>query len=62
VGEPEGNIPSGMPRPCWEENIEMEYEEVVLGLDWVDLAQDRDTQRGLVHLVMTRRVPKHENF
>jgi hypothetical protein len=27
------------------------------GMDWIDLAQDRDQWRALVHMVMNLRVP-----
>jgi hypothetical protein len=33
------------------------------GVDWIDLAQDRDQWRALVNTVMNLRVPKNaENF
>jgi hypothetical protein len=27
------------------------------GMDWIDLAQDRDQQKALVNMVMSLRVP-----
>ena len=61
MGEPARNSPSGMPGDLWEEDIEMDYQEVELGVGWVGLAQDRDTERALVNGVMTSRFPYHEN-
>ena len=53
MGRPDGNRPLGRHRHTWEENIEMELEEVVWGgTDWIDLAQDRDMWRALVNVVM----------
>jgi len=50
--------PLGRPRRGWEDNIKVEFEEVGCGgLDWIDLAQDRDTWRVLVNAVMNLRVP-----
>jgi len=37
--------------------MEMDYQEVGLGLDWVDLAQDRVTWRAILNAAMTRRFP-----
>ena len=43
VGKPEGKRPLGRPRRRWEENIKMDLEEVGCGgMDWIELAQDRD--------------------
>jgi len=43
VGKPEEKIPLGRPRPRWEDNIKMDLHEVrCRGMDWIDLAQDRD--------------------
>jgi len=43
-GEPEGKRPLGTPRRRWEDNIKMDLQEVGCGgMDWTDLAQDRDS-------------------
>jgi hypothetical protein len=42
VGRPEGRRPHGKPRRRWEDNIKMDLQEVGWGMDWIDLAQDRD--------------------
>jgi hypothetical protein len=58
VGKPEGKRPLGRPRPRWEDNIEMDLQEVGCGdMDWIELAQDRDTWRALLNAVMNLRVP-----
>ena len=42
VGKPEGKRPLGRPRRRWEDNIEMDLQEVGRGFeDWMELAQDR---------------------
>ena len=42
VGKPEGKRPLGRPRRRWEDNIQMDLQEVGGGGDWMELAQDRD--------------------
>jgi hypothetical protein len=43
VGKPEGKRPLGRPRRRWVDNIKMDLREIVWdGMDWIDLAQDRD--------------------
>jgi len=43
VGKPEGMRVLGRPRCRWEDNIKIDIQEVGCGgLDWIDLAQDRD--------------------
>jgi len=58
VGKPEGRRLLGRPRRRWEDYIEMELQEVGCGgMDWIDLAQDRDRWRALLNAVMNLRVP-----
>ena len=58
VGKPEGKRPLGRPRLRWEDNIKMGLQEVGCGgMDWIELAQDRDRWRALVNAVMNLRVP-----
>jgi hypothetical protein len=57
-GNPEGKRPLGRPRHRWVDNIKMDLREVEWdGMDWSDLAQDRDHWRALVNTVMNLRVP-----
>jgi hypothetical protein len=49
VGKPEVKRPLGKPRLKWEDNIKADFQEVGCGgMDWTDLAQDRDRWRALV--------------
>jgi len=58
VGKPEGRRPLGRPRLRWEDNIKMDLQEVWCGgMDWFELAQDRDRWRVLVNVVMNLWVP-----
>jgi hypothetical protein len=42
----------------WDDNINMDVQEVFCGgIDWIDLAQDRDKCRALVNAGMNRLVP-----
>jgi len=57
VGKPEGKRSLGRPRRRWEDNIKMDLQEVGCeGMDWIELAQDRDRWRALVNAVMNLRV------
>jgi hypothetical protein len=50
VRKPEGKRPLGRPRRRWEDNIKMGLREIGWGgMDWIDLAQDRDQWRALVN-------------
>jgi hypothetical protein len=58
VGNPERKRPLGRPRPMWVDNIKMDLREIGWdGMDWTDLAQDRNQWRALVNAVMNLRVP-----
>ena len=58
LGKPEGRRPPARPRRRWVENIRTDLEEVGCGyMDWIGLAQDRDSWRTLVSAVMNLRVP-----
>jgi hypothetical protein len=53
VGKPEGNRPLGRPRRRYVNNIKMDLGEIGWdGMDWIDLAHDRDQWRALVNTVM----------
>jgi hypothetical protein len=58
MGNPERMRPLGRPRRRWEDNIRMDLRDIGWGgMDWIDLAQDRDQQRAFVNTVMNLRVP-----
>jgi hypothetical protein len=48
----------GRPRRRWVDDIKIDLREIGLdGMDWIDLAQDREQWRALVNTVMNLRVP-----
>jgi hypothetical protein len=48
----------GRPRRRWQDNIKMDIQEVGCGsMDWIELAQNRDSWHALVTAVMNLRVP-----
>jgi hypothetical protein len=58
VGKPEGKRSLGRPRRRWVDNIKMDLRKIGWdGIDWIDLAQDRDQWRALANTVMNLRVP-----
>ena len=58
IGKSEGMRPLGRPRRKWEDNIKTDLLEVGCeGMDWIELAHDRDRWRTLVNAVINLRVP-----
>jgi hypothetical protein len=50
---PEGKTPLGGPKLRWVNNITIGLGEIGWGgVEWIDLAQDRDQWRALVNMVM----------
>jgi hypothetical protein len=53
LGKPERKRPLGRPKRRWEDNIKIDLQEVECwGMDWIDMAQDRDRWRALLKAVM----------
>ena len=45
-------------RRKWDDNIEMDLQELVCGgMDWIKLAQDTENWRALLNAVISLRVP-----
>jgi hypothetical protein len=52
VGKLEGKRQLGRPRRRWKDDIKMDVKEVGCGgMDWIELAQNRDRWRALVNAV-----------
>jgi hypothetical protein len=46
------------PRARWKDNIKIDLQEVVCdGMDWIELAQDRNSWWALVNVLMNIRIP-----
>jgi hypothetical protein len=59
-GNLRGKRPLGRPRHRWEDNIKIDlhlHEVGCGGIDWIELAQDRDLWWALVNVEMNLRVP-----
>ena len=57
VGKPEVKRPLGRPRHRWEDNIKMDLQKVGCeGMDWIDVAQDKDSWQALMNAVMNLMV------
>jgi hypothetical protein len=53
LGKPKEKRPLGRPRRRWEDDIKIDLQKVGCeGMDWFELAQDRDSWRGLVNTVI----------
>jgi hypothetical protein len=58
VGKPEGKILLERPRHRWEDNIKLDPREIGWdGVDWIDMAQDRDQWRALLNTVLNLQGP-----
>ena len=58
MGKSGGKRPLGRLSRRWEDNIKMDLQEVGCGgMDWIELAQDRDRWRALVTAVMNLPFP-----
>jgi hypothetical protein len=58
VGKREGKRPLGRRRRRWADNIKIDLRQIEWdGVDWIDLAQDRDQWRALVNTVMNLQFP-----
>ena len=58
VGKTGRKSPLERPRCRWQDNIKMDIKKVGYeGIDWIELAQDRDRGRALVNAVMSLWVP-----
>jgi hypothetical protein len=57
VGKPEKKRPLERPRRRWVDNIKMDLRETEWdGIDWIELAQDRDQWSALVNTMMNLRI------
>jgi len=60
VGKPEGTRPFGTPRRSWEDNTTIDLQGVGYGgVEWIELAQDREWWWTLVNAVMNLRDPQN---
>jgi hypothetical protein len=60
VGKPEEKRALGRPRRRWVDNTKVDLREIGWdGMEWIDLAQNRDQWRALVNTAMNLRVPQN---
>jgi hypothetical protein len=57
MGKRKGKRPFGRPSRIWEDDIQMDLHEVGCeGMEWIDVAQDRDRWQAVVNAVMILRI------
>jgi hypothetical protein len=57
-GDPREGDHLGDPGVRWEDNIKIDFQNVIwVGMDWIEVAQDRDRWRAVVNVVVNLRVP-----
>jgi hypothetical protein len=60
VGKPEGKRPIGRTSRRWMNNSKIEAGEIgSVGMDWINLAKDRDQRRALLNTVMSLLFPSN---
>jgi hypothetical protein len=60
VGKPEGRTQLRTPRCGWVDNIKIYIRKIGrCGMNWIDLAQNREQSRALANAVMNLRVPQN---
>jgi hypothetical protein len=58
LGKSDGNRPLRRHKRRWEDNIKVGLQEVGCGgMDWIELAQDRDRWQAIVNAVMNLWIP-----
>jgi hypothetical protein len=58
VGRPEGKRPLGRSRGRFEDNVQLDLRKIgIVGVNWIQLAQNRVQWRAFVNTVMNLRVP-----
>jgi hypothetical protein len=57
VGKPKGKMPLGRTRRTWVDNIKIDLREMEWdGMDWIDLAENRNQWRALVNTATNLRI------
>jgi hypothetical protein len=62
VGKPEGKRSLGGPRRRWENGMKMHLRQIIWGVEWIHLAENRDRWQVIENEVMNLRVLAPELF